>query len=445
MQSEILVGLSGLFLVGAAAVRGSAALATLTFNHMRSAREDRRILRALRDRPDKTTDTDRSTGKPRLISAKNAPQSTSPPVGHELELVVAKRVVENAKGDICSFYLTAPDGRPLPAFAPGQFLTFQCNLPGTPALQSRCYSFSMHPAEPLTFYRVSVKRLLPDERSENQGAPGLISNFFHDHLFEGAVVRVSPPDGAFFLDQRSERPIVLIAGGIGITPLLSMLDWLAATQSQREVWVFYGVRNSFEHAFRHHFRLISETLPGVRQVVFYSQPTPHCQLAIDYHQAGHVNVEYMKHVLRAGDYEFYLCGPGAMMRSITSDLLQWGVPADAIKFEGFGQGEALPQTITVSSVSTAPPPELPKQKIKIQFARSKKSVVWTGRQNSLLELAEACGIKPRHSCRAGQCGTCKVGVRAGEVSYASQPAVALEDGACLPCVARPKTDLVLDL
>ena len=224
-----------------------------------------------------------------------------------------------------------------------------------------------------------------------------------------------------------------------------MLDWLAATQSQREVWVFYGVRNSHEHAFRDHFRLIKETLPSVKLVVFYSQPTADCQPGVDYDEVGHLSVNHMKRVLKARDYQFYVCGPTLMMHSITRDLLQWGVPEEAIKSERFGAGTQSPSAMSAESTSKVPPlRDTPTKKIIVEFSRSKKKFVWTGQQGTLLEFAEVCGIKLRHSCRAGQCGTCKIGRLSGQVEYVSSPASAPEDGACLPCVARPTTDLVLD-
>lgn len=446
MQIEILAGLSGLLLLGAVVLRGGTALAAFAYYRLRSEREDRRIFQALRARssvPNGKVDSARTRHAPNLaIQPRSAHDADEDADQDKIKLVVAKRVVENAKGDICSFYLIPTDRQSLLIFSPGQFLTFSCNLPGMQAPITRCYSLSMHPTNPQEFYRVSVKRLMPGFGANNHQPPGLLSNVLHDQLREGAIIEAAPPAGSFCLDRSSNRPLVLIAGGIGITPLLSMLDWLAVAQSQREVWVFYGVRNSYEHAFRDHFRLIRETLPGVNQVVFYSQPTTDCQRGVDYDEVGHVNVDYMQHVLKARDYEFYVCGPTLMMQSITHDLLQWGVPEDAIMSEDFGAEVHSPSVIT-----TVPPPmsHATVKRINIEFSRSKKKAVWTGRQGSLLELAEACGIKARHACRAGQCGTCKIGLRSGQVEYVAQPASNLENGTCLPCVSRPTTDLVLDL
>ena len=364
-----------------------------------------------------------------------------------IKLTVAKRVIENSKGDICSFYLAPADQQPLPYFEPGQFLQFSFDVLDKKTPVTRCYSLSMHPTNPQDFYRISVKRLLANSSGATSLPPGLISNSLHDQLREGMIVEALPPAGSFCLDQRSQRPIVLIAGGIGITPLISMLDWLAGTQSSREIWIFYGVRNSQEHAFRNHLDLIGQSLPNLHRVVFYSQPTAACQRGVDYDEPGHVHVDYMKRLLKARNYEFYVCGPSSMMRSITQDLLGWGVPQDAIMSESFGTAEPASPTAPVASDNNATslPSNAAAQRIYVEFARTKKKVAWTGRQNSLLELAEACGARPKHSCRAGQCGTCKIALHSGQVEYISQPASRPEEGTCLPCIARPTTDLVLDL
>ncbi len=444
MQIEILVGLTGTLLLAAAVLRGGAAIALLAAHRRRVEHESRRLFAAVQAggyvEPNRRSVSQHSQGPDN--------SELQPPTNHQtkLQLVVAKRVIENEKGDICSFYLTAADDQPLPSYTPGQFLSFTFSVLEQ-QMVSRCYSLSRHPSEPQEFYRISVKRILPDHRTAPGTTPGLVSNALHDQLHEGMTVEAAPPSGTFCLDQISQRPIVLIAGGIGLTPLLSMLDWLAATQSDREVWLFLGVRNSLEHAFQNHLNLIAQSLPNFRQVVFYSQPTTACTKGSDYDEAGYVTVDYMKHFLRARNYEFYLCGPGSMMQTLSQDLLVWGVPSEAIRSESFGQAQTGIERRAADS-ARQPKSSVGRssgQSIYVEFARSDKRFPWTGRQQTLLELAESCGAKPRFSCRAGQCGSCKTTLRSGRVEYLSQPGASIEEGTCLPCISRPVTDLVLDL
>lgn len=444
MQIELLVGLTGTLLFAAAVVRGGAAIVLLTAHRRRAEKESLRLFEALHSGD--------SVEMSRRSVSQHYPAPTNselqPPTNHEsaLQLVVAKRVIENEKGDICSFYLTSADGRPLPSYAPGQFLSFTFSVLEQ-QMVSRCYSLSLHPTEPQEFYRISVKRILPDHRSAPRATPGLVSNALHDQLREGMIVEAMPPSGTFCLDQVSHRPIVLIAGGIGLTPLLSMLDWLAATDSSREIWLFLAVRNRLEHAFRNHLDLAAQSLPNFHQVVFYSQPTAVCKKGSDYDEEGHVSVDYMKHLLRARNYEFYLCGPDSMMQTVSQDLLVWGVPSEAVRCESFGQARTGIERRTAEIAARPNSAAVPSsdQSIGVEFARSKKRFAWSGRQNTLLELAEACGANPRFSCRAGQCGSCKIKLHSGQVEYLSQPGASIEEGTCLPCISRPTTDLVLDL
>ena len=352
---------------------------------------------------------------------------------------VAERKYENVSGSICSFYLVPADNKPIPAFRPGQFLTFELPLNGQTQPAIRCYSISSSPTEG-RFYRITVKRIGAPENARGLAPPGMISNFFHDRLVRGSLLDVRAPNGSFFLNQNSERPIVLIAGGVGFTPLISMLNWLIATNARREIWLFYGVRNRAEHAMYDDLKVIANTRANVRIVTFYSQPSDTCREGTDYDVAGHVSVDVIKRVLRSGNYEFYVCGPSSMMETINRDLQIWGVPPGDIKFEAFGPA-ALANYESDESAATVGRTK-PSQ---VHFSRSKKTVRWTPSTKSLLELAEANGIKARFGCRAGNCGTCSSGLQRGQISYIRQPGVELTSGKCLVCIARPQGDVVIDL
>jgi len=270
--------------------------------------------------------------------------------------------------------------------------------------------------------------------------PGMISNFFHDRLVPGSLLDVRAPSGSFVLNQNSQRPVVLIAGGVGITPHVSMLSWLVATNANREIWLFYGVRNRAEHAMYDDLKMLAKTRANFRAVTFYSQPSDTCREGIDYDVKGHVSVDIMKQVLRSRSCEFYVCGPSSMMETISHDLQVWGVLHDDIKLEAFGTtGLANSEFADDDSTADHSKPSL------IHFSRSNKKVRWTPSTKSLLELAEASGIKARFGCRSGNCGTCSSSVQDGKIKYIRQPGVEPALGSCLICIARPQGDVVIDL
>ncbi|MGI9407579.1 MAG: 2Fe-2S iron-sulfur cluster-binding protein [Hyphomicrobiaceae bacterium] len=428
MQFDAVMTSGGAVLLGAVAVRAAVAMSTFVKERYQDVVRRRGQTDAFRQK---------LLGRPGQPSRAQlaAPAGWQEPRPFR----VVRRVAETPDKTLCSFYLEPADQRPLPAYRPGQFLSFVIPLNENGATLRRCYSLSEAPAEMQGTYRVSVKRILP------AGAPpGRVSNYFHDQLSEGQIVNVAPPAGAFTLDQTSNRPVVLIAGGVGITPLLSMLNWLAATNSQREIWLFHGVRNRGDHAFRDRIAHLCQTHININCVTFYSRPTHACRRGVDFDLEGHVRIEVMKKALRERNYTFYLCGPPAMMVRLQADLFGWGVPAEDIKIEKFG-APATADARTPITVAAPPSRKRSDTEFKINFLRSGKSATWSAGNGSLLELAELCGINARCSCRAGQCGTCKVRLKSGQIAYRSQPEAAVEPGTCLPCIAQPASNLSIDM
>ena len=159
------------------------------------------------------------------------------------KFLVSKKVFECS--DVCSFYLTPHDKKPLSEFLPGQYLTFRLNIPGSANTVIRCYSISDSPHHDA--YRVTIKRIPPREVG---APPGIVSSFFHEQIQEGEIVDVKAPSGQFFLDLTSQKPVVLIGSGIGVTTVLAMLNTLVAQRSRREIWFFYGVRNRAQHIMK---------------------------------------------------------------------------------------------------------------------------------------------------------------------------------------------------
>lgn len=336
--------------------------------------------------------------------------------------------------DIHSFELVAHNGRPLPQFLPGQYLTFQIRMPDRAKPMVRCYSLSDAPGQGGR-YRVSVKKVPPPSGTPYE--PGAVSSYFNDVVQEGDILDVRAPAGTFHCDPASDQPMVLIAGGIGITPLLSMLNMVCSGPAEREVWLFYGVRNRRQHAFAEHIDGLRQLYPNLRVVTCYSRPTETCRLGVDYDRPGRIGLDLLRSELPSTNYEFYLCGPAEMMESVATDLRDWGVPKHDIRIEAFGAA-------TVRSRPSEHPATQPEPGTEVRFDRSEKTVAWDPRAGSILALAESNGIAIESGCRAGHCGTCVVAVKTGAVEYVSEPTVSPEPGTCLACMAVPRGRLTID-
>ncbi len=370
---------------------------------------------------------------------------------------VQRKVFEDENRSICSFYLVPHDQRPLPDFRPGQFLTFDLDIRAdTPERRSgarrpshalghfvqerqqkstvRCYSLSDCPRP--DSYRVTIKRI---PSPPTAAPPGLASNFFHSYVKEGDILNVKAPSGNFFLDVSREHPVVLIGGGVGVTPMLSMLNAIVASGSKRETWFFYGVRNGREQIAKEHLVNIAAEHKNVHVHVCYSRPLDGDLLGKDSHHAECVSVDLFKRLLPSSNYHFYICGPPPMMATILEDLTVWGVPEDHIKFEAFGPATVRKTRATLSGVARVPAVEC-----TVTFSKSSRTCKWTNDATVLLELAETNGVVIDSGCRVGNCNTCLTAIKAGDVSYVREPDTMPEEGSCLTCIAIPNGDLVLD-
>lgn len=350
------------------------------------------------------------------------------------KFVVRKKVVESA--EVSSFHLVPHDAKALPAFKPGQYLTFR--LPGVHRSGQliRCYSLSDYPHQ--EHYRVTIKRARAPAGAA-QVAAGLSSGIFHDQIQVGDILDLRAPAGNFFLDPTDPEPVVLIGGGIGITPIFSMLATLVAQQSRRPVWFFYGLRHRREHLFKAELDTFRREQPHFNIRICYSQPEPDDQLGEDYHLPGRVTIDLLRRELPSNNFRFYYCGPGLMMEALTTGLKLWGVPDSHLHFETFGPlsvkrvGHA---NVAALSATAARP--------LVTFRKSAMAIPWDGEHATLLDLAEHAGIVIASGCRAGNCGTCVVAMQAGEVSYIQPPGSPPEAHTCLTCIAQPKGDIVLD-
>ncbi len=334
-----------------------------------------------------------------------------------------------------SFYLEPVDQQPLAPYRAGQFLTFQLELPdahGEVRPVTRCYSLSdRHDPQA---YRITVKRI-PAPRDRPDLPPGLVSNHFHEQVAPGAILQVRAPAGVFVLDDDARIPAVLIAGGIGITPLFAMARAALAAQPDRALHLFYGVRDSRELVFEADLLTMEQQHPNFHLTCVQSAPLPGEREGDRYHAVGFIDVALLRRILPHGQHHFYVCGPPPMMASLVPALRDWGVAGDAVHYEAFG-----PASIDSAEHVVATPLGTP---IAVQFATSARTLSWTGEDTNLLDFAERHGIAVDSGCRSGSCGTCETAVTSGDVRYAQTPSFDVAKGHCLLCVGVPTGDLVL--
>lgn len=353
---------------------------------------------------------------------------------------VQRKEFEDRRRTICSFYLAPVDGQPLPPFKPGQFLTFRLNVhTGSDAKPIvRCYSLSHAPDAGC--YRVSIKRIGPPSDKPDSPA-GVSSNYFHDQVEVGSVLAVKAPSGHFHLLDGDQSSIVLIGGGIGITPMLSMLETSLSRTPEREVWLFYGVRNGAEHIMKSRLCDLAQRHPNFHLHVCYSRPDAEDVAGVDYQHASHVNIGLLRQTLNLRPYHFYICGPRQMMESLVPALADWGVDPERIHYEAFGPS-TVPKLAKAEKRPTAPLLAAAASPT-VSFVKSAKERQWNPRADSLLEFAEDLGISVPSGCRAGSCGSCQTTIVSGEVETSKEPDFDVSPGCCLLCISKPKSDLVL--
>ena len=370
-----------------------------------------------------------------------AKAETSPEGRKGLRSFVVERK-EPESETITSFHLVPEDGAPLPGFLPGQFLTLELDIPGQPRPVIRTYSLSDSPNP--EYYRLSIKRESTPADEPDLPA-GLSSNYFHDQVEVGTTLRVGAARGKFHLDQDSERAVVLLSGGVGLTPMISMLNAIVPSDAARPVWLVHGTRNGREHAMGAHVRRLAVENENVHVHIRYSQPGADDVEGRDYDSRGRVDMALLKQVLPFDDYDFFLCGPTPFMRSLFCGLLSLGMSESRIHYEFFGPGSMLTEESKPAGLVEVPTAEAELTGgAQVTFARSGVTASWDPACESILDLAERQGLNLAYSCRSGICHTCMCELTEGEVEYLDDPLDPPGPGRVLICCSTPKTNLVLE-
>ncbi|MEK4665774.1 NO-inducible flavohemoprotein [Priestia sp. FSL H7-0729] len=246
---------------------------------------------------------------------------------------VAKKVQESEV--ITSFYLVPDDGQPIAGYEPGQYISIKIKPEAQSFTQIRQYSLSDSPGKP--YYRISVKRELGGlERPD-----GVISTYLHDHIEEGSQVELSAPAGDFTLNTDDKRPVVLLSGGVGLTPMISMLNTLVTLNENRKITFLHASPNGQSHAFRDNVNSLAERNQGVKAYYCYTQPAVSDRENEYFHKEGYMDAVWLRQVIDELDATYYLCGPVSFMRSVYTELQALGVAADNIHYEFFGPKASL--------------------------------------------------------------------------------------------------------
>ncbi|HEV7493626.1 MOSC and FAD-binding oxidoreductase domain-containing protein [Baekduia sp.] len=358
---------------------------------------------------------------------------TSPPPAWPGFRPLAVTAITRESDSVIAIRLEDPEGAPLPAARPGQYLTLRVPRDKDQRSLLRNYSLSGPPGG--GFYRIAVKR-------EHDGAA---SGYLHTRLVVGDHLDIAAPRGTFILDP-TDAPVLLISAGIGATPVIAMLQALAQGQSDREIWWLHGARSSRDHPFAVEVTALLAELPNASAHVYYSRPGSNDVEGRDYEGAGRLTASVLAGLALPRHAEAYVCGPTPFMDEISGGLAAIGIDGSRIHTEPFGPAPGLTPGIAATPVRAPHPPAgTPGNGPTIEFSRSNLAIPWSSEYASLLELAEACDVPVRWSCRTGVCHNCETTLIAGNLAYSPDPVEAPADGSALICCSQPRGDVVLDL
>ncbi|AWN55213.1 pyridoxamine 5'-phosphate oxidase family protein [Methylobacterium sp. 17Sr1-1] len=333
------------------------------------------------------------------------------------------RIVDESR-TIRSFHLLPADGAGLVPHRAGQHLPIRVTLPGADRPVLRTYTLSGAPSDGI--YRISVKR------------DGAVSGHLHDRVRVGDTIEARGPEGGFTLDPRAPRPALLLAGGVGVTPLLAMLRHLVHAGLRRgdvrPATLVLAARNRDEMPFGRELADLAAASGGRVGIVRVLSDPGDAVAGVDYEEAGRIDRALLARILPSGDADAYLCGPPAFTQALYDGLRGLGIPDDRIHAEAFGPSALVRDAPAAAAPERPPESEEP---VAVAFLDSSKEARWSPGSGTLLELAEGCGLDPDFGCRAGTCGTCRTRLLAGTVTYRRKPTAPVAADEVLICCAVP--------
>lgn len=339
------------------------------------------------------------------------------------EFVLEKIEIESSI--IKSFYFKRLDNKPLDNYLPGQHVIIRIKIKGSDEEIIRNYTLSDAPGK--DYYRLTIKR-------ENHGKA---SKYFHDVLKVGDTLEISNPSGDFYLTENSLKPVVLISGGVGITPMLSMLEYMTTNEPFRKVSFLHISQNKSVQVMFNRLKELNKNNKNLYLSIHHSKPDNDEQIHNDYDYEGYITKKHLESILPISEMDYYLCGPTGFMERMFQFLIELGVKEDNIKYEFFGAGKKLgEQHVFVDSDTN---------NFRVNFTKSNKEVNWDNKHASILDLAESVGLNPEFSCRMGTCSTCESTLLSGDIEYDPEPFMEIPEGRVLVCCSQPKSNIEIEL
>lgn len=336
------------------------------------------------------------------------------------EYIVKKVVKESIT--IKSFYFSPKDGGPLPTYLAGQFVNIKVKPAGSENELVRSYTLSDKPGAP--YLRLTVKR-------EEYGK---VSTYLHEAVTVGSTILLSEPIGYFHLPVNNQNPLVLISGGVGITPMLSIAEYVTDRMPERQIYFIHSSINRDVQPMLDRLQYFKATNENFKLVIFHSDPLEDELIDIDYDYRGFVTKERLPQINHA---EYMVCGPVAFMETIFIFLSEFEISEDKIHFEFFQSPKAVE--------SKQPGKDEVSSGIKVTLVKSGKVLFWQEGGGTLLELIESAGLQPDNSCRMGTCSTCQTRLVGGTFQYEPEPFMEPEAGNVLICCAVPTSNVEIDL
>lgn len=351
--------------------------------------------------------------------------------------------VADESEDCRSFYLVDPYGQPLPDFRPGQYLMVRPALAG--AYQTtRCYSLSSAPDE--EYWRITVKRQESPDQNLTQKQKGGLSRWLHDRIGPGDCLLIGGPSGQFYLPENSTRPLVLMAAGVGITPMASMLRWSLEATPERSVVLLYQAKDLDHWPLGECLHEWQRDFPNIQIQSYFSRASESeiselaKALAGETHR-GKFGVEQALQanataIAPTGEHcDFFMCGPDPWMQSLRGGLLEAGIAEEQLHWESFGATGTQPKLPNAEAADA----------VEVRFEHSQVDAQWSDSEQTLWELARESDVEIPSGCLSGVCGCCRVKLLQGEVQYDREVSIELAKDECLTCVSRPTSPVVLDV
>jgi ferredoxin-NADP reductase len=336
---------------------------------------------------------------------------------------VEKIVQESAT--IKSFYLKRTDNKALDNYLPGQFVTIKIKENSNVNEQIRNYTISDSPGK--GYFRLTIKR------EEN----GNVSKYFHDTLKIGDIVAVSKPSGNFYLQPNNSNTAFFLSGGVGITPMLCMLEYIAENEQAKKVFFLHSSLNKKVQPMLTRLKELKSKNSNLYLSVHHSNPSSEEKLKVDYDYEGVISKEYLQNILPETETDFFLCGPTPFMAAMYSYLLELGVNEKNINYEFFGDGKKFDSKKSIEEINLTD--------YKVHFTKSGIVTYWDSNSNSILDLAEANGLSPSFSCRMGTCSTCESKLKSGNIEYDPEPFMEAEEGNIFICCSKPTSNIEIEL